>query len=115
MTARRKRPCLVCGHLTRNPSRCDTHQAQWQQQRDQQRGNPTQRGYDNAWRKASAAAVAGHRATAGDWCPGWRVPAHPATDLTGDHIVPKAQGGSDDPANIQVLCRACNSRKGQAG
>lgn len=33
-------------------------------------------------------------------------------DLTLDHIVPWSLGGSDDPDNLQTLCRACNSRKG---
>lgn len=34
------------------------------------------------------------------------------TDLTIDHVVPYAAGGSDDEANLQTLCRRCNSRKG---
>ena len=34
------------------------------------------------------------------------------TDLTVDHVVPRSQGGSDDPENLQVLCGPCNSRKG---
>ena len=33
-------------------------------------------------------------------------------DLHVDHIVPHAWGGSDDPANLQTLCRKCNLRKG---
>jgi 5-methylcytosine-specific restriction protein A len=39
------------------------------------------------------------------------VPAHQASDLTSDHIVAKANGGSDDPSNVQVMCRSCNARK----
>jgi 5-methylcytosine-specific restriction protein A len=108
---RRPRPCLDCGALTRNPSRCDAHQAAWQARHDARRGSSTQRGYDSRWRRTAAAAVAAHRAQYGDWCPGWQVAAHPATDLTGDHITPKARGGTDDPDNVAVLCRSCNSRK----
>jgi 5-methylcytosine-specific restriction protein A len=111
MPGRRPRPCLDCGTLTRNPSRCDEHQAAWEQRRDRARGTSTQRGYGTAWRRTAAAAVAEHRAIHGDWCPGWNVPAHEASDLTADHIVSKARGGSDEPSNVQVLCRPCNARK----
>lgn len=38
-------------------------------------------------------------------CRGWH-------DLTVDHIMPSSRGGSDDPANLQTLCRRCNSSKG---
>jgi 5-methylcytosine-specific restriction protein A len=108
---RRKRPCLTCRRLTRNASRCDSCQSAWQKRRDQIRGTAHQRGYDAQWRTTAARAVASHRALFGDWCPGWQVPAHQCTDLTGDHIVPKDRGGSDDPDNIQILCRGCNTRK----
>jgi hypothetical protein len=33
-------------------------------------------------------------------------------DLTIDHVVPFAAGGTDDEENLQTLCRPCNSRKG---
>ena len=31
-----------------------------------------------------------------------------------DHIVPLAEGGTDDPSNTQALCQACSDRKTQA-
>ena len=33
----------------------------------------------------------------------------PAKDV--DHITPKAQGGIDDPDNLQSLCRSCHIKK----
>lgn len=33
-------------------------------------------------------------------------------NLTIDHIVPVVRGGTNDPNNLQTLCRSCNSRKG---
>jgi hypothetical protein len=49
----------------------------------------------------------------GNWCPGYQRPAHPAADLTVDHVVPLAAGGAPfDIGNTAVLCRSCNSTKG---
>lgn len=33
-------------------------------------------------------------------------------NLTLDHIVPWSLGGADSVANLQTMCRSCNSRKG---
>ncbi|THA43278.1 HNH endonuclease [Streptomyces sp. A1136] len=52
-----------------------------------------------------------HIASQGYYCPGYGVAPHAATDLTVDHIVPRSKGGSDQPDNLRVLCRACNSSK----
>jgi 5-methylcytosine-specific restriction endonuclease McrA len=32
--------------------------------------------------------------------------------LSIDHVIPRAQGGSDEADNLVVCCRSCNSRKG---
>ncbi|MEB3828831.1 HNH endonuclease [Phormidium sp. CCY1219] len=32
-------------------------------------------------------------------------------ELTIDHIVPLARGGSNDIANLHTLCRSCNAQK----
>lgn len=103
----RRRPCLACGRLTRNPSRCDACTAVY----NARRGTAAQRGYGADWRRVRDQAVAAHRHAHGEWCPGWGVPAHAATDLTGDHITPRSRGGTNTADNVQVLCRGCNSRK----
>jgi 5-methylcytosine-specific restriction protein A len=57
-----------------------------------------------------ADTVEQHRATQGDWCPGYGIPAHPSFDLTADHVIARAHGGTGGP--LAVLCRQCNSRRG---
>lgn len=32
--------------------------------------------------------------------------------LTADHIRPRSKGGTNDPANLRILCKGCNERKG---
>lgn len=48
------------------------------------------------------------RARDGDAC----VKCHATEDLTLDHIHPWSYGGPDTVENLQVLCRSCNSAKG---
>lgn len=67
-----------------------------------------------AWKRIAHAAIDDHVATHGLICPGWGRPPHPvasAADFTADHIVARASGGTDDPSNVAVLCRPCNSAK----
>ena len=44
-------------------------------------------------------------------CAGCRV-AFPFRNMTIDHIVPQSKGGTDHIDNLQLLCGACNSLKG---
>lgn len=45
----------------------------------------------------------------------WDNEAHMTTAmrsmLVGDHIVRQADGGTDDPNNVQTLCQNCNAKK----
>ena len=44
-------------------------------------------------------------------CNGCRV-VFPFRNFTVDHIIPRSRGGTDHPDNLQLLCAACNSLKG---
>ena len=45
------------------------------------------------------------------YCNGCKV-SFPFRNFTFDHIVPQSQGGTDHLDNLQLLCGACNSTKG---
>ncbi len=66
-----------------------------------------------AWQRISARVLRAWRGEHGNWCPGYQRPAHPARDLTVDHVVSLSVGGAPfDIGNTAVLCRSCNSTKG---
>ena len=44
-------------------------------------------------------------------CNGCRIP-FPFRNFTVDHIVPQSKAGTDHIDNLQLLCAACNSQKG---
>ena len=66
-----------------------------------------------AWQRLSGRVLRAWRGQHGSWCPGYQRDAHPAADLTVDHVVPLAAGGAPfDIGNGAVLCRSCNATKG---
>jgi 5-methylcytosine-specific restriction protein A len=100
--------CTVCGVVTsRAGSRCIEHA------RESNRSRHNALYSTRAWQRLSARVLRAWRGEHGNWCPGYQRPAHGASDLTVDHVVPLAVGGAPfDIANTQVLCRSCNSTKG---
>lgn len=100
--------CSVCGVVTsRTGSRCSQHARQSNRTRHNALYST------RAWQRLSARVLRAWRGQHGNWCPGYQRPAHPASDLTVDHIVPLAAGGAPlDYTNCAVLCRSCNSTKG---
>ena len=93
-----------CHTLVSNGSRCALHA----RQAEQERGSSTQRGYDYEWRKIRNAFLQKH-----PWCsdPFGEHQGKKVIAVDVDHIIPKAQGGSNDDSNLQSLCHRCHSRK----
>ena len=100
--------CTVCGVVTsRAGSRCTEHA------RESSRSRHNALYSTRVWQRLSARVLRAWRGEHGDLCPGYQRPAHRASDLTVDHVVPLAVGGAPfDVANTSVLCRSCNSTKG---
>lgn len=92
------RPCVDCGIVVR-ATRC----VPCGRAKERNRIRREQRGYDSAWRRLSQMMRAAH-----PWC----AKCGSTKDLTLDHIISLANGGTNDAANAQVLCRKCNSQKG---
>jgi 5-methylcytosine-specific restriction endonuclease McrA len=58
--------------------------------------------YDYQWQKVRAEAI-----RLQPYC----LFCGTAQDLTGDHIVPRKEGGTNTLDNVRVLCRSCNTRR----
>ena len=89
------RRCLTCSALFRPPG---SHCPKCERGRRQ---------FRNAEADRCRAAVEVHRASFGDWCPGYGAPSHASSDLTADHVDGRVLG-----SRLVVLCRGCNARKG---
>ena len=85
--------CAVCPEFAVKGSRCAKHQPAY-------RGSSTQQGYGSTWRRRRVVVLAN-----GPCCPCGAL----ATEV--DHITPRSQGGTDDPENLQALCKPCHSSK----
>jgi 5-methylcytosine-specific restriction enzyme A len=104
----RTRPCLTCGTLTRNGTRCPGCTAAFNraqnQRKDAMRGSPAERGYGADWRKVRAQVLERD---------GWVCRWCGAAAKTVDHLVPLVAGGERlDPRNLAAACLRCNSGRG---
>ncbi|WP_296228575.1 HNH endonuclease [Ralstonia sp. UBA689] len=92
------------------PGYCDKHRRPaggWRA--DSERGSRHARGYDAAWERKRDRILerAGGLCECADCARLGRVRL--ATEV--DHIVPKAQGGSDDDDNLQAINKDCHKAK----
>jgi len=107
MPHRALRPCTEypCRALVQR-GRCAAHQKQYEQRDRAHRGTAGRRGYDLAWRKATAGFLQLH-----PWCARCaRANCRTRSELVG-HIVPvnRAPERRLDPSNWEALCRSCNA------
>lgn len=96
MMMRTIKPCTNCGILIKGAAQC----AKCKNTQGDNRPSASKRGYDSQWRKISRLMR-----QAQPWCSFCGLPF----DLTVDHILPLSMGGTNEPANLRVLCRSCNS------
>lgn len=92
---------------------CDKHahlrtQSNWGKYQ-QRNGSTTERGYGHAWRERRAEALQRDNYL----CQICLAKGYltPATEV--DHIINKANGGTDDLENLQSICSACHKIKTQ--
>lgn len=102
-----------CGRLVEG-RRCESCGAA--AERTTTRNKRARRPYTRAEQERRASTVATWITEHGPICPGWGRPAHTVhpTSLTADHPHAVAAGGTETQA-LSVLCRGCNSGKGDRG
>lgn len=104
------KPCAVCGALVRDgTSRCEAHKVKPGSFADRRRGTSTERGYGAAWRRVRDRIM--RRDGGVCRCAECKQLGRIREAHEVDHIVPKAQGGTDDDDNLQAINRECHKAK----
>jgi 5-methylcytosine-specific restriction enzyme A len=93
------RPCLDCGTLTRNGTRCPTH--------DKANHNAA---YGGGWRKISEQQRQEVPYCQCNGCGLHDGPCLATSDLTVDHVTPHSHGGTATDG-VRTYCRPCNSSR----
>jgi 5-methylcytosine-specific restriction protein A len=103
------RPCTQpgCGVLVRDGTgRCPAHPVA-NRFADKRRGTRHERGYGSEWDRLRLEIL---RRDKGLCQPCLRLDRVTRGNIV-DHIVPKAEDGTDDPANLQTICKPCHTAK----
>lgn len=74
---------------------------------DQVRGNRHQRGYGREWERLREEIMRRDHGM----CQSCLRNGHTTIGDQVDHKLPKAQGGTDDPSNLELLCTPCHRAK----
>lgn len=102
------KPCIVCRALVHDgTTRCSAHKVAPGTFADERRGSRHERGYGSAWDKTRARIL---RRDAGI-CQACAKLGHVHRGTEVDHVVPKAEGGSDDDSNLQTICTSAHRVK----
>lgn len=106
------KPCRHhgCAQLVRDGSGyCGNHQGDRRINRfgDDRRGSASSRGYGSDWRVLRDQVMQRD----GGLCQPCRQLGRVSVAKQVDHVVPKAEGGTDDLANLQAICPACHAAK----
>jgi len=89
---------------------CDAHQAQASGWMDERRGSSTERGYGGDWKKTRERIMRRDKGLCQPCIRKDRVMPAKAVD----HIIPKAEGGTNDDENLEAICKPCHKAKTQA-
>lgn len=117
MPTRAPRPCAQpgCSALVER-GHCPDHERTSRAQStayDARRGSSSERGYGARWQRLRLRILRRDLYQCQECKRQGRLTLAGARkgDAHVDHIVPKSRGGTDDPANLETLCRSCHSRK----
>lgn len=104
------KPCSQCGVLVSDGTgRCSAHKHVGRFG-DRRRGSRHERGYGTAWEKTRT-RILQRDGNICQHCLRETGAVHPGNEV--DHIVPKAQGGSDSDDNLQTICTPAHREKTQ--
>ena len=110
VSAAKKCRHLGCAELVRDGAGyCQAHKAdanagKWG---DERRGSRHERGYGSEWEVTRKRILRRDKGLCQVCLKGSRY--RPARAV--DHIIPKAEGGSDEDENLQAICKTCHDAK----